>query len=173
MRITTLAFALLLAAAPAFAAQPEPAQQATVESSSTEQIKQLLAVMDMPSMMANMMQQATAAQQQMLSSAFGSELNDAQRKQMQEVMTETTAIMQKHLSWDVLEPSIIKIYGQVFTQQEVQAMTSFYSSPEGASILKKSPQAMAMTMQELQPVMVSAMQEVKAVIEKKAAPASK
>ena len=49
-------------------------------------------------------------------------------------------------------------------------MTAFYDSAEGASILRKTPQAAALTMQELQPVMAAAMEEVKATLEARAKP---
>lgn len=84
-------------------------------------------------------------------------------------MATSSTIIQKHLSWEALEPVVRKVYMQVFSKREVQAMTAFYASPEGASILKKSPQAMGLTMQEIQPAMQAAMQEVKTAIEQKAA----
>ena len=59
-------------------------------------------------------------------------------------------------------------------RQMLDAMTAFYSSPEGASILKKTPQVMAMSMQEIQPIIRDAMAEVKATIDEElAAPKSK
>ena len=112
-----------------------------------------------------------AAQEKMLADAFGGDLTEEKRKQMQAAMATSNAVIQKHLSWDALEPIVRKVYTQVFSAREVQAMTAFYASPEGASILKKSPQAMALTMQEIQPVMLAAMQEVKAAIEQQAAAA--
>ncbi|QNN45537.1 DUF2059 domain-containing protein [Thermomonas brevis] len=172
MRRIGLSLALLFAFAPAIAAEP-PAQaaaaQAAAESASAADVDRLLQAMDMKAMMAGMMQQMGAAQEKMLADAFGNDLTEDKRKQMQEAMAASNAIIQKHLSWDALEPIVRKVYAQVFSKREVQAMTAFYASPEGASILKKAPQAMALTMQEIQPVMLSAMQEVKTAIEQQAA----
>jgi hypothetical protein len=169
MRRIGLSLALLFAFAPAIAA--EPPAQAAAESASAADVDRLLQAMDMKAMMAGMMQQMGAAQEKMLTDAFGNDLTEDKRKQMQEAMAASNAIIQKHLSWDALEPIVRKVYAQVFSKREVQAMTAFYASPEGASILKKAPQAMALTMQEIQPVMLSAMQEVKTAIEQQAASA--
>jgi len=170
MRRIGLSLALLFAFASAIAAEP-PAQAAAAESASAADVDRLLQAMDMKAMMAGMMQQMGAAQEKMLADAFGNDLTEDKRKQMQEAMAASNAIIQKHLSWDALEPIVRKVYAQVFSKREVQAMTAFYASPEGASILKKAPQAMALTMQEIQPVMLSAMQEVKTAIEQQAASA--
>lgn len=162
--------ALLLASAPAFAAEPVAQPTTTTPApASAADVDRLLAAMDMKSMMAGMMQQIEQVQGKMLTDAFGADLTEAKRKELQEVQATTSAIINKHLAWEALEPVVRKVYAQVFSQREVQAMTAFYSSPEGAAILKKSPQAMAITMQEIQPVMMAALAEVKAEIEKRAA----
>lgn len=168
MRRIGLSLALLFAFSPAAFAQTA-AQPPAAEAASAADVDRLLQAMDMRTMMAGMMQQMHGAQEKMLSDAFGADLDEAARARMQEAMATSTGIIQKHLSWDALEPVVRKVYIQVFSQREVQAMTAFYTSPEGASILKKSPQAMGLTMQEIQPAMQAAMQEVKATIEQKAA----
>ena len=65
--------------------------------------------------------------------------------------------------------NVRKVYAQVFDKREVDAMIAFYSSPEGASILKKSPQVLAATMQEVQPIARDTMTEVKAMIDEEIA----
>ena len=167
MRRIGLSLALLFAFSPGAPAQTA-VQAPSAEAASATDVDRLLQAMDMRAMMAGMMQQMHGAQEKMLAEAFGADLDEAKRARMQEAMATSTAIIQKHLSWDALEPVVRKVYMQVFSKREVQAMTAFYTSPEGASILKKSPQAMGLTMQEIQPAMQAAMQEVKAAIEQKA-----
>jgi len=168
MRRIGLSLALLFAFSPAALAQTA-AQPPAAESASAADVDRLLQAMDMKTMMAGMMQQMQGAQEKMLADAFGADLDEAKRARMQEAMATSSTIIQKHLSWEALEPVVRKVYMQVFSKREVQAMTAFYASPEGASILKKSPQAMGLTMQEIQPAMQAAMQEVKTAIEQKAA----
>ncbi|WP_287599178.1 DUF2059 domain-containing protein [Thermomonas sp.] len=170
MRRIGLSLVLLFAFSPAALAQTAT-QPPAAESANAADVDRLLQAMDMKTMMAGMMRQMQGAQEKMLTDAFGAELDEAKRAKMQDAMAISSTIIQKHLAWEALEPAVRKVYTQVFSKREVQAMTAFYASPEGASILKKSPQAMGLTMQEIQPAMQAAMQEVKAAIEQQAAAA--
>ena len=164
MRRLGLALALALSttfAMPAFAADPVPApQQATAAD-----IDRLLEVMDMETMMAGMMEQMSTVQAQMVDEAFGKDLSEADRKRMQSVTARTQALVEKSMSWTAIEPIIRKVYLQLFSKAEVDAMIAFYGSAEGASILRKSPQAMTLTMQEMQPLMMRLMEDIKVDID--------
>ena len=166
MRRLGLALALALSVAfagSAFAADPVPPPAA--QQASAADIDRLLKVMDMQAMMAGMMEQMSTVQAQMVDEAFGSDLSDADRKRMQSLTARTDALVKKRMSWTAIEPVIRKVYLQLFSKQEVDAMTAFYGSPEGSSILRKAPQAMALTMQEMQPLMQGLMADIKADID--------
>lgn len=165
MRLPGLALAavLALACAPTLAAEDPPGATATTQASSAD-IDRLLQVMDMQSMMTGMMQQMSDAQRSMVLESFGKDNSDAERARMQAVLDRTNAIVQQELSWTAIEPMMRKVYAQVFSKQEVTAMIAFYSSPEGHSILKKTPAAMNLSMQEMQPVIVATMDKVRTAI---------
>ena len=168
MRLLGLVLALILSTAsatPAFAADPAPAPQ---QQASAADIDRLLEVMDMETMMAGMMAQMSTVQAQMVDEAFGKELSEADRKRMQSVTARTQALVEKSMSWTAIEPIIRKVYLQLFSKPEVDAMIAFYGSAEGASILRKSPQAMTLTMQEMQPLMMRLMEDIKVDIDKEA-----
>lgn len=174
------ALALSLAAAPALAADPAPAPDTATEAvpastqASPTDIDRLLQVMDARSMMDGIMRQMATSQQAMVEESFGKDLSDEDRARAHDLLAKVNAITLKHMSWTTLEPIMRKVYAQAFSKREVDAMTAFYSSPEGASILKKTPQVMAMSMQEIQPIIRDAMAEVKATIDEElAAPKSK
>ena len=169
MRLLGLVLALILSTAsatPAFAADPAPAPQ---QQASAADIDRLLEVMDMQAMMAGMMDQMSAVQGQMVDEAFGEDLSDADRARMKSVTARTDALVKKRMSWPAIEPIIRKVYLQLFSKPEVDAMIAFYSTPEGASILKKSPQVLAIIMQEIQPVARDAMVEIKAMVDEEVA----
>ena len=168
MRLLGLVLALILSTAsatPALAADPAPAPQ---QQASAADIDRLLEVMDMETMMAGMMAQMSTVQAQMVDEAFGKELSEADRKRMQSVTARTQALVEKSMSWTAIEPIIRKVYLQLFSKPEVDAMIAFYGSAEGASILRKSPQAMTLTMQEMQPLMMRLMEDIKVDIDKEA-----
>ncbi|MEF9978976.1 MAG: DUF2059 domain-containing protein [Thermomonas sp.] len=171
MRRLGLALALALSVAfagSAFAADPVPLPAA--QQASAADIDRLLKVMDMQAMMAGTMEQMSTVQAQMVDEAFGSDLSDADRKRMQSLTARTDALVKKRMSWTAIEPVIRKVYLQLFSKQEVDAMTAFYGSPEGSSILRKAPQAMALTMQEMQPLMQGLMADIKADIDNETKP---
>lgn len=162
MRHLRPALALVLAAActcaPAVAAEPP---QAAVAQASAADIDRLLEVMDMRAMMDDMMEQMGKAQEAAILQAFGKDLSEKDRAGMADFMRRTQDRVRAELSWERMGPLMRKVYIQVFTKREVDAMVAFYGSVDGRSILRKSPQAMALAMQEMQPVMQALMAEVK------------
>lgn len=163
--VLALALAASFASVPAFAADAAPASAQASEAD----VDRLLKVMDLQSMMDGMLKQMSASQEAMVADAFGKDLSDAERGRMQDVLAKTNALTLKHLSWTALEPIMRRVYARVFSKQEVDAMIAFYSSPEGSSILKKSPQAMALSMQEMQPLIRDTMTEIKAMVDEEIA----
>lgn len=168
MRRLSLALALATAftVTPAIAVEPQPA--ATQQASGAD-IDRLLEVMDMRSMMDNMLKQMGAAQEAAITQAFGEDLSDKDRTEMSDLMRSTNAKVHARLSWDKLEPLFSRVYTQLFSKREVAAMIAFYGSAEGQSILKKSPQAMALAMQEMQPIMQEMMADLKTDLDKQLA----
>ena len=166
----SVALALTFLASPAIAAEP---QQATTQQAAAADIDRLLEVIDMKSMMGSMLKQMGDAQEAAIAQAFGNDLSDKDKAEMTEFMHRTQTKVQARLSWDKLEPMLRRVYTQLFTKQEVDAMVAFYGSAEGQSILKKSPQAMALTMQEMQPVMQDMMADLKQDLDKEMASRAK
>ena len=152
----TRAHGLLLALALVFPAAPSHAEQA-----SPSDVRRLLEVMDMEHMLSGMMRQVSSSQQALVEEAFGAELTDQDRARMQDLAARAQAKVQERMSWPALEPIMARVYAQVFSKEEIEAMVAFYGSPTGASILRKSPQAMALSMQEMQPLMQQLMQDLR------------
>ena len=168
MRRLSLALALATAFAATPASAAEPQQTATQQASSAD-IDRLLEVMDMRSMMDSMLKQMSEVQEATITQAFGSDLSDKDRAEMSDFMRRTNAKVHARLSWDRLEPLFSRVYTQLFSRREVDAMIAFYGSAEGQSILKKSPQAMALAMQEMQPLMQEMMADLKTDLDKQLA----
>ena len=168
MRRLSLALALATAFAATPASAAEPQQTATQQASSAD-IARLLEVMDMRSMMDSMLKQMSEVQEATITQAFGSDLSDKDRAEMSDFMRRTNAKVHARLSWDRLEPLFSRVYTQLFSRREVDAMIAFYGSAEGQSILKKSPQAMALAMQEMQPLIQEMMADLKTDLDKQLA----
>ena len=127
----------------------------------TAQIERLLQAMDaqkvVNQMIPAMMGQTRSLVEQQLAS---SDATDADRSRAQNFLAAQEATMRDMLAWDKLKPIYLRVYTDTMTADEVLAMTRFYESPEGRSVMQKMPQVVQRTMQEMQPIAEAAMQEM-------------
>ena len=141
------AAALLLVVAGAFAA---PAAFAAEPSDA--QVDRLIEVMDMQRMLDEMFAQMDIVGKQMGERMLGEEATPGQRAAVQDAMARQLASMRKLMSWENIGPVYRKVYRRLFTAEEIDAMIAFYGSEAGRAIMRKMPQAMELTMQEMQPM---------------------
>lgn len=139
--------ACLLACAPAFAAPPSQAQ-----------VDELMEAMDARKMIDQMLPALMQQSQQMALQAMPAEGSAEDRAKLERMMEGQHRAMAQAMNWDRLQPMFSRVYAQVFTTAEVQAMIDFYRSPEGSSAMAKMPQAMQLSMVEMQPIMMELMQ---------------
>lgn len=155
MKRFALATLLLLSAPFAQAAQPSDAQ-----------IDKLLQVMNYEEMKAGILKQMGIGMRDMAASMLPKDVSDQDRARFDRVMNQQVAFAGKLLAWENIGPIYRKVYGEVFTAEEVQAMIDFYASEQGRSLLKKMPLAMGRTMQEMQPMLQSMMVDLQKTLEK-------
>lgn len=141
---------------------------------SSAQIERLLQVMEaqkiVDQMIPAMMQQSRMMVDQNLAKSDTSEADKARANQ---VMASQEASLRAMLSWTNLKPVYLRVYSHTLSAEEVLAMTRFYESPEGRSVMQKMPQILQRTMVELQPLAQSAMEKMMAELQTEMAPPSK
>ncbi len=141
---------------------------------SSAQIERLLQVMEaqkiVDQMIPAMMQQSRMMVDQNLAKSDTSEADKARANQ---VMASQEASLRAMLSWTNLKPVYLRVYSDTLSAEEVLAMTRFYESPEGRSVMQKMPQILQRTMVELQPLAQSAMEKMMADLQAEMAPPSK
>lgn len=145
--LRTRAAALLLIVAGVFAA---PAALATEPSDA--QVDRLIEVMDIQRMLDEMFAQMDIVGRQMGERLLGEDATPEQRAAVQDAMARQQASMRKLMSWENVGPVYRKVYRKLFNAEEIDAMIAFYGSEAGRGIMRKMPQAMALTMQEMQPM---------------------
>lgn len=69
-------------------------------------------------------------------------LTAEQQAEAARIQARTTQIMRESLSWEQMRPLYIDAYQRTFTSQDVKALTKFYESPAGRSLLDKTPMLM-------------------------------
>ena len=147
---TTLRHALLAVALMASLSATSPAQAAQATEA---QVDKLMDTMDMRRMLDDMFVQFDAMGETMGQQMLGEDATPEQRESLRRIIARQQASTRKAMSWDTLGPIYRKVYTQLFTAEEVEAMTVFYGSDTGRSIMLKMPQAMQLSMQERQPIM--------------------
>lgn len=87
------------------------------------------------------------------------------RQLMTEDMQANLEFMKQELNWTVLEPRLVRVYVDVYTEDELRGLNDFYRSPLGRKFIEKTPEIMEastqMTLEMLQEFIpkLKAMQE--------------
>lgn len=92
--------------------------------------------------------------------------DEEKRARAQRILAAQEAELRKMLTWSRLQPIYTQVYADTLTDKEVQALTVFYESPEGRSLMQKLPQIMQRTMAEMQPMVLESIQNMVQSVEK-------
>ncbi|RYE73737.1 MAG: DUF2059 domain-containing protein [Oxalobacteraceae bacterium] len=95
----------------------------------------------------------------------GKDLTAEQKADVARIQSRTNEIVRKTLSWEEMRPVYVDVYKKTFTSQDVKAISKFYESPAGQSLLDKTPALMQNVMvaiqQKIIPMMESLQSELK------------
>lgn len=80
----------------------------------------------------------------------GRQLNEQQRQILRDGQQQIMALVSEQLDWNTLEPLMVEVYRDHFTQQEIDQMLKFYRSPAGQMVIAKLPAATQDMMQKIQ-----------------------
>lgn len=112
----------------------------------TALVKELMKVTKVEEQMQRSMQMVKQMQKDMISKMTK---NIPDREAAIKVQQKSFDLVMKELSWEKLQGAFIKVYAEVFTKKELQAMVTFYRSELGQTIINKMP----LLQQKLMPVM--------------------
>ena len=117
----------------------------------------LLELTNVSQMMNQMMDQMkTMAQRQMASLNMPADQAAAAGESTDQMMN----LIKEKLSWEKLQPLYTKLYSDVYTEEELDGIVAFYSSPAGHAMVAKQPQLMAKSMELIQPLMGNLQAEI-------------
>ncbi|MCH7335956.1 DUF2059 domain-containing protein [Acinetobacter sp. NIPH 2699] len=77
----------------------------------------------------------------------GQAISAKQKKAIENYSQNIANIVKRDFTWEKLEPEMIKIYVEEFTQAEINGMLEFYKTPVGQSTIDKMPIVMQKSMQ--------------------------
>ena len=125
----------------------EPSNAPASEASIRElmEITQASKLIDGVSVQLDGMMQSTIAR-----SLAGKNISPEQQQVIDEMRTKLVGIMTQSLRWDQMEPMMIDIYRQTFTQAEIDGMLDFYRTDIGKALIAKMPLVMENSMKAVQ-----------------------
>ena len=143
-------FILLLATGPVLA-QSADTTNPSQPKPSEESLHHLLEVMQARKLVAAMSQQVDAMYTGMVNKALeGKTLTPEQKQVIEARRAKALGMFKEVFSWESMERLYLKVYADTFTQDEIDGMTAFYSSPTGHAVIEKLPLAMKSSMSEMQ-----------------------
>ncbi len=153
-KILVLLAAAAVAAGPARAASPSP-----------ESVEKLLVLAKVDKVRDTLIEQLNRVIDQSFQQALqGRPASAEQQKALDALHRQTTEAVEKQLSW----PAIKEIYGQAyadnFTQEEVDGLIAFYSSPAGRAFADKQPLVAKKTSTLMQGRMIALMGQVQSAL---------
>lgn len=174
-RLFTLLIASLLVGAVAHATPATP-----------QSIDKLLTDMQIQNTLIAMQHQVDGMIKQSMDQAMrGQTLPPEAQKLFDGFRGKMSALLKDELSWEKMKDIYTQIYGETFTEEEIQGLIAFYESPAGKAFAAKMPavtqksmvvvqQRMGPLMQKIRMAMQETMQEMAALKEKEeaAAPAA-
>lgn len=151
MRILiALVVACLSVTAPAFAQSPNTAAQAQSKPSEAS-VRHLLDVIQARQIVQAMSEQMDTMFDNVVNKQLeGQNITPEQQKQIDARRNAARDLVKGLLSWDSMETLYLKVYGDTFTQQEIDGMTAFYTSPTGQAVIAKMPLAVKNSMAQMQ-----------------------
>jgi uncharacterized protein len=147
-------FALIVAClgltGPTFAQAPNTATQAQSKPSDAS-VRHLLDVMQVRQIVQTMSAQMDGMFDNIVNKQLeGQNLTPEQHEQVEARRDAARDMVKDLLSWDYMESLYLKVYGDTFSQQEIDGMIAFYSSPAGQAVIAKMPLAVKNSMSEMQ-----------------------
>ncbi|MDQ6684493.1 MAG: DUF2059 domain-containing protein [Pseudomonadota bacterium] len=106
-----------------------------------------------------------AMRQGMQAATAGHSLTPEQQRVFDSLPGQFVKIMREELNWTRLKPIYVSIYQDTLSQEEVDAMIAFYTSPAGAAVIEKMPLVMQRSMQSTQTLMQPLLQKMLPMIE--------
>ena len=136
----------------------------TVDTAKQAKVQALFDVMHMDKMMDKMMTSVMQMVGQMVQSTPGvDQMSPAQQKLLAGLEKNAMKLATDNMGWKAMEPEYVKIYADTFSSDEIDAITKFYSSPAGQTMLEKTPELTQASMKIVQARMVTLQPQLKAL----------
>jgi uncharacterized protein len=161
MRSRILVFICCLMIAVSFSACS--AKMVKVENKSKEEYaKEIIALTDVGKILDQVMAQIKQMQGQLMAQAG---IPESEKEKAMALQDKLQALMVEAFDMKKIEPQFIDIFTSVYTIEELKAMSDFYKTPEGKSMIEKQPQVAQKSVQIAQNIVQGLLPEIQKLVE--------
>ena len=151
MRILVVFAVACLAATTSALAQSTDTTAQSESRPSEESVRHLLEVMQAQKIVQTLSEQMDGMFDSMVKKQLeGQDVTPEQRQAIEARRKAASDMVKELLSWDSMESLYLKVYEDTFTQEEIDGMVAFYSSPAGRAVIAKMPLAAKNSLSEMQ-----------------------
>lgn len=133
---------------------------ALAQDADTAKVDQLLEVMRARDMTSETLTQVEQMQQQLLERAHAGAADPERKARIDAAMARSNQQLRELMSWENVAPMYRRIYAQTFSDEDIEAMLAFYSSPSGQRVLERMPQLVLNTMTATQELVLPLLQKM-------------
>ncbi len=126
------------------------------EASKTAKIEEIFQITNAKQMVQQVLEQMRSMQRAQIAN-----MAPAARPKAEEEQNKMSQVLAERMSWDKLQPRLITLYAETFTEEELEGTLAFYKSPAGRAMLEKMPALMGRTMIMAQEMMADALPEMR------------
>jgi hypothetical protein len=138
------------------------------DAGKTAKIEEMLRLTKTDEMMQQVMSQMKAMNLQQLQK----NLSPDEKAQAAEMQQKIFDLVNAKMSWEKFKPAVVQIYGEVYTDEELDGILAFYRSPAGHAMIEKMPQLMSRTMAVVQKLTADLQPDIQKLV-KESAPKDK
>jgi uncharacterized protein len=139
------------------------AKMVKVENKSKEEYaKEIIALTDVGKLLDQVMAQIKQMQGQMMTQAG---IPESEKEKAAALQDKLQAKMAEAFDMKKIEPQFIDIFTSVYTVEELKAISEFYKTPEGKSMIEKQPQVLQKSMQVAQNIVQGLLPEIQKILE--------
>jgi uncharacterized protein len=132
------------------------------EGSKAAKIEQLMQLTHTESMITQMTSQIRAMMASQVEAIGGTAESKATAL---ELMNKLADQISQRMDWQKLKPDYIKLYADVFAEEEIDGMVAFYKTPAGHAMIEKMPTLLAKSTEIAQRQMAGILPEIQKTVE--------
>ncbi|NLD38414.1 MAG: DUF2059 domain-containing protein [Desulfatiglans sp.] len=132
------------------------------DKSKEEYAKEIIALSDVGKILDQVMAQMKQMQGQIMAQAG---IPESEKEKAMEFQDKLQALITEAFDMKKIEPQFVDIFTSVYTVEELKAISVFYKTPEGKSMLEKQPQVLQKSMLLAQNLVQDLLPEIQKIVE--------